>query len=53
MSGIAADFSGGCDGFCGGFSAERDGFCNGFCGDFLSCAFPSKKRDFVTDFEPS
>ena len=44
LSGIAADFSSGRDGFYDGFSAQRDGFCDGFCGGFFVLCFPMAKR---------
>ena len=52
LSGIAVDFSGGCDGFCDGFFRPRGtDFATDFVADFLSCVFLWRETDFVTDFE--
>ena len=45
LSGIAADFSGGCDGFCDGFIGPwGTDFATDFVADFLSCLVPKEKK---------
>ena len=50
LSGITADFSGGCDWFCDGFfRPRRTEFATDFVAGFLSCVSIMKKTDFVTN----